>query len=82
MFDGHLLADTDMHSVEMRTREMEKMETSLAKTLDWGFSIRFHRHFWYLRWNCAGCGQTLCNSSPCTRTISKIFIDLHNIFDP
>ena len=40
-----------MHSVEMRTREMEKMETSLAKTLDWGFSIRFHRHFWYLRRN-------------------------------
>ena len=36
----------------MRTREMEKMETSLAKTLDWGFSIRFHRHFWYLERNC------------------------------
>ena len=71
-----------MHSVERRTRQMEKMETSLAKTLDLGFSIRFHRHFWYLSRKCPECGQTLCISSPCTRTISKIFIDLHNIFDP
>ena len=37
-----------MQSVEMRTREMEKREMILAETLVWGFSIRFHRHLWYL----------------------------------
>ena len=37
-----------MQSVEMRTREMEKSEMILAETLVCGFSIRFHRHLWYL----------------------------------
>ena len=32
----------------MSTREMEKREMILAKTLVCGFSIRFHRHRWYL----------------------------------
>ena len=37
-----------MQSVDMSTREMEKREMILAKTLVCGFSIRFHRHRWYL----------------------------------
>ena len=37
-----------MQRVEMRTREMEKREMILAKALVCGFSIRFHKHLWYL----------------------------------